>query len=73
MFYAGALGWIAKDQWHPRKCQEYQGLTEEMVFDLKGINYKDSHFSTEHGILTMSLQHHLDKVKEAETKRDTDG
>lgn len=70
IFYAGALGWIAKDQWHPRKCEAYTAALDlDAMSDLKGIDYRKSHFSTESGILTMSLQHHLDQIKQRESQR----
>lgn len=71
IFYAGALGWIAKDQWHPKRCEAYvSGMDEDLLNDFKGIPYKKSPFSTESGILVMSLQHHLDELKRKEQQRE---
>lgn len=68
IFYAGALGWIARDQWHPKRCESYKSSLDEDMFELKGVHYKESHMSTEGGILTMSLQHHLDEMRRMEQR-----
>jgi hypothetical protein len=70
IFYAGALGWIAKDQWHPRRCEAYESAINEDPLELKGVNFKVSHMSTQGGILTMNLQHHLDEIRRMEENRD---
>ena len=70
VFYAGALGWIARDQWHPKRCDAYQStVNEDLLIDLKGISFKRSHMHTDTGILCMNLQHHLDEVRQKEQHR----
>lgn len=71
VFWAGALGWMAKDQWHPRKCEGYKGEQDFSLWDeaIKKIPHQKSPLSTEGGILTMTLQHHLDTLKQKEQQR----
>jgi hypothetical protein len=70
VFWAGALGWVARDQWHPRPCHGYatqETLDDEELF--KAIPHKKVPLSTEGGILTMNLQGHLDQVKKRSEQR----
>jgi hypothetical protein len=71
IFWAGALGWMAKDQWHPQKCKGYTADADTGEFEelLRKIPHQKSPFSTESGILTMSLQGHLDQIKQREQER----
>lgn len=68
ILYAGLVGWIAREQWHPNKCQSYQSDLDPGLFDeaLAKIAHRKSPFSTEQGILTMNLQSHLDDIRRKE-------
>jgi hypothetical protein len=72
IFYAGAMGWVARDQWHPKKCEAYESMQDEDLMEMKGISYKVSHMSTQGGILTMNLQHHLDEVRRRGEQKEYD-
>lgn len=74
VFWAGVLGWIAREQWHPRRCRAFtQAADVDDYEDLqKVIPHRKVPFSTESGILTMNLQHHLDEVKRRERQRETE-
>jgi hypothetical protein len=70
IFFAGALGWIAREQWHPKRCESYQPGIDDDPLELKGLDFKVSHFNTDSGILTMNLQHHLDEIRNMEQRND---
>lgn len=70
IFYAGALGWIAREQWHPKRCESYQPGVNDDPLELKGINFKISYFNTETGIPLMNLQHHLDEIRNMEQRNE---
>jgi hypothetical protein len=65
ILFAGLLGWIAKDQWHPLKCESYASSYDDGLYEdaLSKIAHQKSPFDTSSGILTMNLQAHLDKLK----------
>jgi hypothetical protein len=71
VFFAGALGWIAKEQYHPRKCSAYTGQPDDSLFEeaLAKIAHQKSPFSTENGILMMNLNHHLESMQRKEQER----
>lgn len=66
IFWAGALGWIAREQWHPKRCGAYQPALNDDTLELKGLDFKVSHFDTSNGMLMMNLQHHLDSIRNME-------
>jgi hypothetical protein len=68
ILYAGLVGWIAKDQWHPNQCHDYRSTQDESIFDeaLGRIAHQKSPFSTESGILTMRLRTPEDRMRKKE-------
>lgn len=68
IFFAGALGWIARDQWHPNRCAGYKGSQPNDTFEdfLKQIPHQKTYYGAVDGIAVMNLQHHLDQVKQRE-------
>jgi len=70
IFYAGALAWIAREQWHPKRCESYQPGISDDPLELSGIDFKVSHMNTDSGILMMNLQHHLDEISRMEQRNE---
>ena len=70
ILYAGLVGWIAKDQWHPNQCQDYRSTQDETSFDeaIEKIAHEKSPFSTESGILTMRLRTPQERMRNKESE-----
>lgn len=70
ILYAGLVGWIAKDQWHPNQCHDYLSTADDATFDeaLARIAHQKSPFSTESGILTMRLRTPAERMRMKESE-----
>jgi hypothetical protein len=69
ILYAGLIGWIAKDQWHPNQCLDYRSTQDDSTFDeaLDRIAHQKSPFSTDSGILTMRLKTPQERMRTKES------
>jgi hypothetical protein len=58
ILYAGLVGWIAKDQWHPTPCSSYSGTQDDGSFEdgLARFPHQKSPFVTLSGIVAMRLR-----------------
>jgi hypothetical protein len=71
ILYAGLVGWIAKDQWHPRQCAGYAGNADDGSFEdgLARFPHQKSPFVTQSGIVAMRLRTFEERMRARELER----
>jgi len=79
VFWAGMLGWIARTQHHPRRCEDFLPFVDLEEYDdaIQTVPHQKSPFSTplmyegeleDGGLGGMTLQHHLNARDRKETE-----
>lgn len=68
ILYAGLVGWIAKDQWHPNQCNSYSGTHDDGSFEdgLARFPHQKSPFETQSGIVAMRLRTPEERMRRRE-------
>ena len=68
ILYAGLVGWVAKDQWHPNQCQDYLSTSDDGEFDdnVGRFAHQKSPFVTESGIVAMRLRTPEERMRQRE-------